>query len=167
MIWQRLRATPPIPSFAHVGEELGRVEQRLGGDAPDIKAGASKRRPPLDAGDAHPKLRGTDGRRIARRATADHDDVEAVAHHLSSIRLGAGRSHHVSCTYFLYPLQNQPLMITIGGWSKWVNARARAERVYSVSHLRIQLRGPPRAAGGPESFRGAHRTITPGTFPAG
>ena len=67
---------------AHAGEavaglleELGGVQQRLGGDAADVEAGAAVRRALLDDGDLQAELGGADGAHVAARAGADDDEI--------------------------------------------------------------------------------------------
>src|SRR6056297_2162091 len=67
---------------AHLGEVVfglvqlvGGVQQRLGGDAADVEAGAAKGFSALDAGGFQAELRAADGGDIAAGAGADDDDV--------------------------------------------------------------------------------------------
>ena len=63
--------------------ELGRMQERLGRDAADVKARAAERAARFDAGRAHAQLRSTDGRHITAGTAADHDEVVlAFAHSL-------------------------------------------------------------------------------------
>ncbi len=55
--------------------ELARMQQRLGGDAADIEAGAAMRGALLDHGDLHAQLRGADGADIAAWPRADDDHI--------------------------------------------------------------------------------------------
>ena len=56
-------------------EHLGRVEQRLGGDAADIEAGAAKGRHLLDDRHLEAELGGLDGADIAAGAAADDGEI--------------------------------------------------------------------------------------------
>src|SRR5256885_911616 len=64
--------------------ELGGFEQRLGGNAAGVEAGAAEGGtavavlPLIYTGDAELVLRGANRSRIARRAAADHHDVEGI-----------------------------------------------------------------------------------------
>ena len=71
---QRLEAVPGLL------EELGSVQQGLGGNATDIEAGAPQRRSFLDHRNLHPKLRRTDRRDIAARTRADDGEIERICH---------------------------------------------------------------------------------------
>ena len=55
--------------------ECGRVEQRLGGDAADVEAGAAEGLALLDDGSLQAELRRPDGADIAARAGADDDEI--------------------------------------------------------------------------------------------
>ena len=61
------------------------LQQRLGGDAADVEAGAAERRlavgvlPFVDAGVAEAELRGADRGDVAAGPAADHDDVEGLS----------------------------------------------------------------------------------------
>ncbi len=65
---------------------LGRLQQRLRGDAPDVGAGAARgglaalAHPVVDARRLHSQLRAADRRDVATRAGADDDDVELLGH---------------------------------------------------------------------------------------
>ncbi len=67
-------------------EMLGRLQQRLGGNAAHVGAGAARCGaalavlPLVDAGHVKAQLRGTDGSDVAAGAAADHDHVELFAH---------------------------------------------------------------------------------------
>jgi len=67
-------------------EMLGRLQQRLGGDATHVGAGAAGCRaacgifPFIDAGHVHAQLCGADGRDVATGAATDDDDVKLFAH---------------------------------------------------------------------------------------
>ncbi len=63
-------------------ERFGGLQQRLGGNAADIEAGAAQRRALFHAGDLQAKLGCADGADIAAWAGPDDDDVECVAHGL-------------------------------------------------------------------------------------
>src|SRR5579863_3177942 len=64
--------------------ELARLQQRLGGNAAGVQAGAAEGRaaivvlPLIDAGDTELVLGSTDCGRVAGRAPTDDDDVETV-----------------------------------------------------------------------------------------
>ena len=68
--------------------QLARLEQRLGRDAARVQAGAAEGRRPvlvlplINTGDGEVVLCRADGRRVARRTPADHDDVEGVSRSL-------------------------------------------------------------------------------------
>src|SRR4029077_11504580 len=73
-------------------EHFGRVEERLGGNAADVEAGAAERFHLLDHGDLHAELRRADGAYIAARARADHYQIISHCRSLSlcvRIRLAA------------------------------------------------------------------------------
>ncbi len=53
------------------------MQQRFGGDAADIQAGAAQGFAPFDAGGLEPQLRAADGADIAAGAGADYDDIIA------------------------------------------------------------------------------------------
>ena len=61
-------------------EILRRVQQRLGGDAAHVQAGAAEGGAFFDAGHFHAQLRGSDGANVAAGAGADNDDVEGFGH---------------------------------------------------------------------------------------
>ena len=66
--------------------DLGRTEQRLGGDAAPVEADAAEMFA-FDHGRRHAELGGADGGDVAARAAADDDDVEtvlALAHRIIS-----------------------------------------------------------------------------------
>jgi len=66
-------------------EQLGAVQQRLAGDAPDAHAGAAERRLLLDARRLEPELRRADGGHVPAGARAEHHQVERLlVSHLSS-----------------------------------------------------------------------------------
>src|SRR5256885_16310018 len=103
--------------------ELGGFEQRLGGNAAGVEAGAAEGGtavavlPLIYTGDAELVLRGANRSRIARRAAADHHDVEGIGFvlHLdqtpSSIRPGSSSASLIAtrnCT------ASRPSMIQIG-----------------------------------------------------
>ena len=73
-------------------EMLGRLQQRLGGNAAHVGAGAARSGaalvvlPLVDTGDLHAQLGSADGGDVAARACADHDDVELLAHGYFSVR---------------------------------------------------------------------------------
>ena len=73
-------------------EVLGRLQQRLGGNAAHVGAGAARSGaalvvlPLVDTGDLHAQLGRADGGDVAARACADHDDVELLAHGYFSVR---------------------------------------------------------------------------------
>src|SRR3990167_8231693 len=75
-------------------EMLGRLQQRLGGDAAHVRAGAAGGRtalvvlPLVDAGHVEAQLRGADGADVAAGAAADDDDVELFAHGLLAQSFG-------------------------------------------------------------------------------
>ena len=56
-------------------EHFGGMQQRLGGDAADVEAGAAKGRFFLDDGDCEAELRRADGADIAAGAGADDDEI--------------------------------------------------------------------------------------------
>ena len=62
-------------------EEFAAVEQRLGGDAADVEAGAAQCGAAFGAGDLQAKLRGADGRDIAAGAGTDDEDVVVIISH--------------------------------------------------------------------------------------
>ncbi len=65
-------------------EVLGRLQQRLGGDAAHVGAGAAGCGaalvvlPFVDTGHVHAQLGSADGRDVATRASADDDDIELL-----------------------------------------------------------------------------------------
>ena len=82
-------------------EMLRGLQQRLGGDAADIEAGAAECRALFHAGDLHAELGGADRADIAAGTGADDDDVEAVSHNRvlpsflgRTIRTAARTSNH-------------------------------------------------------------------------
>ena len=81
--------------FGHVAigfvEEFGPVQQRLGGYAADIEAGAAQRLPAFGASGLQAKLRGANGGDVAARAGADDKDVVivfVVSHHPTLVGRG-------------------------------------------------------------------------------
>src|SRR6185312_6117025 len=70
-----------MPGFM---EALGGMQQRLGGDAADVQAGAAEAAALVDAGGGEAQLSGPDGGVVAAGAAADHDHVERVSHARSS-----------------------------------------------------------------------------------
>src|SRR5690606_3554625 len=75
--------------FLRAVEQLGGLQQRLGGDAARVQARAAKGTaavvvlPVVDARGLEAVLRRADGGRIAGRPAADDDHVEAVTHGLT------------------------------------------------------------------------------------
>jgi hypothetical protein len=65
--------------------QLGRVEQGLARDAPDVQACPAKGLPGplLDARHLHLELRGPDRGRVPTRPTTNHDKIERIGHTLS------------------------------------------------------------------------------------
>ena len=66
-----------------VVRERGALEQRLGGDAAPVEAGAAEAalvRPALDAGGPEAELRGPDRTHVAGRSGPDHDHVVSLRH---------------------------------------------------------------------------------------
>ena len=75
-----------------VVEDLGRAQQRLGGDAAPVEADAAQI-VALDDGRLEAELGGADGRDVAAGARADDDDVEALLSHGGALlRAGLRRS---------------------------------------------------------------------------
>jgi hypothetical protein len=70
-------------------EMLGRLQQRLGGNAAHVGAGAAGSSaasgvlPLVDTGDVETQLCSADGSDVAAGACADHDDVKLLAHDLN------------------------------------------------------------------------------------
>ena len=64
-------------------EKLGGVQQRLGGNATDIEAGAAISAPLLDDGDFHAELGRAPGADIAAWAGSNHNEVISVSHERS------------------------------------------------------------------------------------
>ena len=62
-------------------EHVGRMKQRLGGDAADVEAGAAKRLALLDDRRLQPQLRAFDRADISARPRADHHHI--ISHHHS------------------------------------------------------------------------------------
>src|SRR5690606_34570209 len=58
-----------------LGVALGRVQERLRGDAADVETGPAQGASAFDAGRAHAELRGADGGDIAAGSGADHHEV--------------------------------------------------------------------------------------------
>src|SRR5262249_32537385 len=87
---------PPELGLAELLDQLGVGEQGLAGDAPPVQAPAPELGP-LDAGDVHAQLRGTDGADIPGGAAADDDEVEVAGgsggggHGEVPLRPGRGR----------------------------------------------------------------------------
>jgi hypothetical protein len=80
--------------------ELGGLQQRLGGDAADVEAGAAEAHFALgvgigfrlDAGRGQAELRGTDRRHVAAGTAADHHYVELLVCHVNSFyKRGRGK----------------------------------------------------------------------------
>ena len=75
----------------HAVIQLAGLEQRLGGNAPGIQAGAAKGGgaiavlPLIDAGHREAVLRGANRGRVARRPPADHDDVKLLGRSLGLV----------------------------------------------------------------------------------
>ena len=68
-------------------EHFGGVQQRLGGNAADVEAGAAQRLALLDDRRLQAELRRLDGADITARSRSDHDDI--IAH--GSFPLNSGR----------------------------------------------------------------------------
>ena len=71
-------------------EQVRRVQQRLGGDAADVEAGAAERAALVDAGHPHAELRCLDRGDVAARAPADHDEVIGLIGHRCSLSIISG-----------------------------------------------------------------------------
>src|SRR6202035_3610558 len=77
--------------------QLGRLEQRFGGNAARVQAGSAECKaavgvlPFVDAGHFKFVLRGTNRGGVARGPGADHDDIVEVAHMPSTMRAGSSR----------------------------------------------------------------------------
>ena len=69
--------------------QLGRVQQRLRGNAADVEAGAAERCALLDHGDLQPELAGADGANVAAGPSADDDQIES-GHSLISVHIPRG-----------------------------------------------------------------------------
>ncbi len=76
-------------------EHLGRIEQRLGGDAADVQARAAQGRPLFDDGNLHAELRRLDCADIAARAGADDGQI-VLSHDIPSRRARVGRKSNCS-----------------------------------------------------------------------
>src|SRR4029077_8925980 len=61
-------------------EQMRGLQQRLGGDAADIEAGAAERGAIFDHRHLHAELRGADCRHIAARTGADYDEIKGLTH---------------------------------------------------------------------------------------
>ena len=75
-------------------EQLGGMQQRLGGDAADVEAGAAEGGALLHHGHLHAELRRADGAHVAARAGADDDQVVRSRHATDSSRNRCGSSRH-------------------------------------------------------------------------
>src|ERR1700722_18120293 len=72
-----------------VRDHLGDVQQRLGGDAAYVQADAAECLVALDEDNVEAEVRGAEGRRVAARARAEHDQLRVA--HSSSLRMSASR----------------------------------------------------------------------------
>src|SRR5690606_1250145 len=78
-------------------ELLAGLQERLGGNAADVEAGAAERRALFHAGDLEPELRRADRADVAAGPGADHDEVVSrLGHSLSSV-LGGGAVSRGPC----------------------------------------------------------------------
>src|SRR6185436_11936983 len=64
-----------VEAVLGLGEGFARIEQRLGGNAPDAQTGAAERGLFLDARDVHAELRRADRVHVAPGARTDDDQV--------------------------------------------------------------------------------------------
>ncbi len=74
-----LRRSEHDAAGRHVGgilDHLGRMQQRLRGDAAHVQAHAAEHRPAFDESDLQAQIGRAKGRRIAARACAEHDQLE-------------------------------------------------------------------------------------------
>jgi hypothetical protein len=78
-------------------EQLGAVQQRLGGNAADVEAGAAQRLAAFGAGGLEPELRRADRRDIAAGTRADDEDVVVVFSHDISVGGAAAYSCMENC----------------------------------------------------------------------
>ncbi len=67
-------------AMARLGEKLGGMQKRLGGNAADIEAGAAMGSALFHHGHVHAELGGADGAHIASGAGADDGQIEGVGH---------------------------------------------------------------------------------------
>jgi hypothetical protein len=72
-----------------LGDHLGDVQQRLGGDAADVQADAAERLVALDEHDVEAEVRCAEGRRVA--AWPGSEDHQLRVAHSSSLRMSASR----------------------------------------------------------------------------
>jgi len=73
---------------AQVVVVMGGIEERLGGNAANVEAGAAQRTAAFDAGDLHAQLCGTDCCDITARSSPDHDQIIS-AHVVSPPKCGS------------------------------------------------------------------------------
>ena len=71
-------------------EALAGMQQRLGGNAADVQAGAAEAAALVDAGAGKAKLAQPDRGVIAAGAAADHDCIETVRHGPASLEFTSG-----------------------------------------------------------------------------
>ena len=72
----------PCLAEARLGQRIifAGIEQRLGGNAADVQAGAAQRSPAIDANDLHAKLGGADASDISTRSGPNHGQIKTARH---------------------------------------------------------------------------------------
>ena len=72
---RRLEMNAQGVALPRVGDELGGVQQRLGGDAAHVQAGAAQLLGRVDQGDFHALVGRQEGRGVAARTAADDEQL--------------------------------------------------------------------------------------------
>ena len=145
----RLRRSMPMAAkrVARLLVELGGVQQRLGGDAADVEAGAAVRRPLLDHGRPSGRAGRADGAHIAAGAGADDDQIVGGSRQLNSVagleRAAARRTPTRSRRGRAAGRSASPRTCPSPAWSRW-RPRHRARAIAtstSIRRLQIDLHG--------------------------
>ncbi len=97
-------------------DDLRRVQQRFGGNAPDVQTNPAEARPALDQGDLQSQVGGAECRRVPARARAEHQNlsraIEFAVGAILARKIGHRHAHRVAGT-----------LVARGG--RWLRLRRR------------------------------------------